>query len=306
MSWDQVRQVLLEEIIVLMRDPAKGREWLNQLEYCEDGKRLGACIVIDTLSGAMKSKAFADILEGIDLLIGDSRRAFGAVAGDPPDPALICASCFEGDDLDAPDAYARVVELGGFIDYYVGPVYHRSSLDPEDVNDVRADFFMDGTNENWPDLNVEWSGRFGRVFVSSRRELDQLLLGVPENERGTMVNDALGLGFEAGVGPDGKAELVAVQYPTSVALRAYQPTTFDVPWLDPGGYYISFGNVDRWGRTQSCSGTKPQVRERVHKGFGDSLSHYQGLYIGVSLSVLDDQATLLRESFRRVTELLAS
>lgn len=304
MSWNKVQTVLLDYVVSLMRNEVRGKVWVSKLERCEEGSRLGVCIAIDVLSGALEPQVFADILERVDENKANARHAFAEVVGDPPDPRLICASRFNIPALGGADVYVRLLELGAFIDFYVGPVYHKSSLDPEDVNDVRTDFFTGDATEHWPDITVEWSGRFPRVFVTALDELESLLAGVPDGERGAVANDAFGFGLEEGVGEDNKPEFVAVRYTDSAGAEFYQPTTFDVSWVDAGGYYLSFGDEDKWGRTQSCSGLGGQVRERIHRGFTDSLSRYKGLYIGVASVPAADRNELLEEGYRRLLPLL--
>ena len=306
MCWVKVQEVLLESVVASMNDTDKGKEWLRKLDVCEEGRRLGICIAIDVLSGALQAQTFADILDLVDETKANARHAFAEATGDPPPAHLICASKFATPAVSGTEVYVRVLELGAFIDFYVGPVLHKSSLDPEDVNDVRIDFFTDGAEEDWPDINVEWSGRFPRVFVTSLEELEALLEGVGADKRGEVVNDSFGFGFKEGVGEDHLPELVAVKYADHVGTQFYQPTTFDVSWVDVGGYYLSYGAKDQWGRTQSCSGTHPAVRERIHRGFSDTISRYKGLYIGVAKVPAPNRDKLLEEGCHRLMSLLAT
>ncbi len=300
--WNSIRSIIAERVIPLMATPDNGIAWLSALEVAEDGHRLGACIAIDVLAGAIDSLYFSAVLDKIDLVIPDARHSFAKAVGEPPPDTLICASRFCADHSD--ETYVRVLELSTFIEFYVRPTYYKVPFDPEDVNDVREDFFGGEAGQSWPDLTVEFSGTFGRVFVTSLTDFEAVLNDAAYDRRGTVVNDAFGLNLDTGVGTDNHPEFVAVKYPQAIEETSHQPTTFDVSWVYPGAFYLSFKDLDLWGRTQSCTGKGRQVRERVHKRTVDTMARFEGVYIGVSERLSPDRAQLLEEAFVRASELI--
>lgn len=302
MPWLDVKTVLLDRVIPLMTDQGKGREWVEVLEHSPDGPRLGACIAIDVVSGSLPPDIFASVLDLINLPITDARWSFADAVERHPDN-FVCASSFTPTPLEHDDVYVRVLELGNFITYYAGPAHSYSSLDPDDVREVQRVFFSPDDDEEWPDIDVEWSGSMGRIFVLSHKELTNLIDGI--TDKGAVVNDSLGLGKDRGVGDDDKPLFVKVIYPDDFSYTCVQPTTLDVPWTYPTWFYLSYGDADTWGRTHSCSGRGKNVRERVHFRLAYLTGSYSGRIIGTASSPLvADRYSLLAEAYNRLAAIL--
>lgn len=303
-KWKRVAKILSERVIRLMKDSAKGRKWLAGLEDCEDGVLLGICIAIDVESGALPGSVFASILDKVDASATNARRAFGrAIAKHPAAHNFVCAG-FPAAPLKEDDCYVRVIELLEFIKFYLTPS-HYLTLNPADVAKARKIYFGRKQENSLGDINTWWTGGNGRVWITSHKELDQLLEGRSDDEKGTVINDSLGLGKPRGGGKDGEPLFMIIKYPRNFSIGCCQPTTLDTSWTLPGGYYVSYVKQDSWGRTQSCTGTLQQCRERVHSGFKNLTSEYSALPIGPASKVDQDRSKLLMEAFSRL-DLLTS
>jgi hypothetical protein len=298
-KWKRVAKVLSDKVISMMKDSAKGRKWLAGLEECQDGALLGICIAIDVESGALPGPLFAEILDKVDLSTSDARRAFArAIAKHPSAHNFVCAG-FPAAPLKEDDCYVRVIELLEFIKFYLTPS-HYLTLNPADVAKARKIYFGRKQANSLEDINAWWTGGNGRVWITSHKELDQLLEGHSDEEKGTIINDSLGLGKKRGGGKDGEPLFMIIKYPRNFSVGCCQPTTLDTSWTKPGGYYVSYVKQDSWGRTQSCTGTLQRCRERVHSGFKNLTSEYSALPIGRASKVDEDRSKLLLEAFCRL------
>jgi hypothetical protein len=307
MAWNQAKAVLIERVIPLMREPANGTTWIINLENeasCKDGRRLGVCMAIDVLSGALEPKVFASVLDMVDQDEIDARRAFGIAFDKFPDKeSLVCVSNLVAPPLEADDFYMRILLLRDFIEYYVSP-NNPHSFDPADVEDVRLSYFGENAPSDLSDIETWWTGLNGVVWVMSHSEYVALTSGMQPNERGTILNDALGLGKGPSRAVNDGVELVAVRYPNSFTHACSQPSTLDAYWVNYSWYYLSYTKEDGWGRTQSCSGTAGAIRERVHRGFEGLSADFSGLHVGGITNVTEAREKLLTEGYRRLTSIL--
>jgi hypothetical protein len=160
-------------------------------------------------------------------------------------------------------------------------------------------YFSPGDGIDLSSVRKWWRGRLPNVWVMSFEDLNRLLEGKDAEERGELVIDALGLPIRNGVGESNRPELVAVKYPEHFSIGCVQPTTLDAWWIDSGGYYLSYGNEDAWGRTHSLTGNRPSQRERVHSHFKNLTPGYSTYYIGVVRLPVERREKLLEEAYRR-------
>jgi hypothetical protein len=303
-----VRDILYEKVFPLMDVPENGEKWIEKLghESCKDGHRLGACIAIDILSGALEPEVLASILNLVDPDKPDARKEFG-VAFDkhPKRKNLVIASKLASPPLDREDSYIRILLLRNFIEYYVNPS-NPHSFDPADVEDIRMSYFSDETDADFSDIKEWWTGKSGVVWVMPYNDYQELTKDVKSEERGSLVNDALGLGKAPSTGENDGMEMVAVKYPQDFSVGCSQPTTLDAYWIDHSWYFISYVKQDGWGRTQSCSGTTGVIRERVHGEFKNLTRGYTGIYIGViTKNVSHNRKRLLQEACERFISMLS-
>lgn len=302
-----VRQALVAQIRPIASPILKGspplERWLSRLSSDEDALRMAACYCVDVSSGSIDADKAATVL-GLWIEADDPRSEFCTIVDDPTRALLLkCCSRFsgpvEGEQL------IRIMELSRFIDYYAGPTFGYSSTNPRDVLDVLDTFFGVDSDSTLDDITTVWTGGRDRVWVSGYRFLlDHFedVAGGPPTQWGTLLNDALGLGYAHGASPGGLPILVGVVYPPGFAVATAQPTVFDAFWEGVGGFYLSWHNSDGWGRTHSCSGTLAGCKERVHEGFSARLAGFTAVTFGESQSVTIDRSSLLVDALERLKQ----
>jgi len=208
----------------------------------------------------------------------------------------ICTSQLRPNPHDADVTYARVLELGDFIEYYVGRGYTSS---PTQVHRIKTMYFDRVGGVNLGEIEGWWQSRLPSVWVMQFDDLEDLLRGVRGDRRGTVVCDAMGLNIYEGLAPDGRPDLVAVIYPKPFSVGCRQPSTLDAWWIDSGRFYVSYLKVDNWGRTHSVSGTCGSQRERVHSLFKDLTRGFKTYYIGIATPPVEDRDALLDAAYQR-------
>jgi hypothetical protein len=280
MSWAQAVEIL-QQIVGQMSSPAKGMEWLKKLEKteCGDAYRLGYCIAIDVTSGAIPSIEYARLFDALDDNEMCPRRAFAkAFAGSTGRGALQCASRLHLPSA-VPERYLRVLTIGDFMTYYK----KNRVLTPDDVADIREEYFSSYVPRDLSDIKEWFSGANGVVWVMSRKQYEDLLSYKTGDELATLLNDALGFGKEATQSENDGRELVGILYPADFH-QVTQPTTLDAYWMDFGWYFVSYGRDNGWGQTVSCSGTNTSLGERVHREFKGLTKEFVGFPIGKILT----------------------
>jgi hypothetical protein len=299
MPWEEVQNVLMGAI-ALMRDEAAGKSWLDGLPTSEDGDLLGICLAIDVVSDATPKSVLAGALDGLGVGLDSRSRFHDAVNNHAP--TLRCQSQLMPKTPEGV-VYVRILELGDFIEYYLRPVY-RYTTDPSDVATVRR-LFLRKTPRALGDIRNPWSGRHQVVWVLPQREvLEAIKPPRSADDAATELADRLGLALKGGVGPGNGLELVAVTYPATFeadyATRCRQPRVFDAAWEAPGTLYMSHGREDNWGRTRSCTGTKPQMSERVHPELRSISDAFSLTHVGVARPPATDRSTMVLEAYERL------
>lgn len=297
MNWDDVKNVLTSAGL--------DGDWLTKLESFEDGERLGLCMAIDIVSGAVEAKTFAKIVKHIEGK-GDIREAFGKIVNTPPTcDDYICSSILPHVPLADYDTYVRVVELGDFIKFYINRGYTRA---PSHVKRIRRMYFQPRDDKELSRVRRWVRGRLPNVWVTSFEDLQELLRGKDETQRGRVVYESLGLGFTTGVGADNNPELVAIKYPGGFdkVLACTQPTTLDAWWVNSGWNFLAYRRNDSWGRTYSLTSEGKRQRERVHSLFKNLTAGYRTYYIGVARYVEANRDDLLRDGYSRFEKALGA
>jgi hypothetical protein len=294
MDWAIIDEIFVNAIFTEMTDPLKGKVWLAEVKKHPDGLRLLACIAIDVLCKAVEGRRYATIIDNVTEFTYDSFNQ--SIIRSPDSHLLRCCSTIKPSPLALGDRYVRVVEILNFRRFYLSQYPYTNS--PEDIQDIRDNFFDGNDFVDWVDLNQAWSGGLPLVFVLSYRELRELI--TTGLNKGDIVNDALGLNYVFGGATDGKPDFLGVVYPESFTTICRQPTALDVPW-DGSWFYLSYYNEDSWGRTQSCSGVDQRVKERVHPALDTIDPYFSGCYIGPAvLGLRKDRIKLLEEAVRRL------
>lgn len=306
MSWEIVRDELLNNVVSLMTAEKQddGRRWIELLGEETDGKRLGACIIIDIRSGALPAATFASILDCLDFskegsrvsarwAFHDAMQNHPANRADPSSCQFVCASSFSVQNSSNPqDIYVRVLDVSEFIIFVLNYNGHSSAaLTREDRERAKRMYFK-GFDHPWEAIDRMWSGGKGRVFVTALEDLDELISN--QTDPGATVNDALGLGMK------GEIDFVAVKYEPGTALTVHQPTTLDGNWANDN-WYVSCKGHDNWGLTHRCSGVGSAARERVHKALPLIPEGFSGVHIGPPIApVQEDRDKLLEDAFGRM------
>lgn len=299
--WRTLLRRLDDQLLSRLSDPTEAKAWLNQVEQSDTGFTLCASVAVDLLSGAVTPETYATVF-GALRATGDSYADFAAALAATPDrPTYWCACLHRSEVLRGNHHYVRVLSLRGFIDYYLKTTFSLNSFG-SDLNTVRRALFSDRASKfSLGKIRSWWTGGTPVVWTTSSRSLSDLTQAMRPDDRATKINDALALGYRAG------EELVAVHYPPGAdkTVSFVQPTVLDSKWNSPG-FYLSYRRHDGWGRTQSCSGHKDQMPERVHGHFKNLTEEYWVEYIGSIETQRLDRAKLRREARRRLEELLQS
>lgn len=282
----------------LMEKPEIGRAWFDNLYDSSDGGRLAICLVIDIHHRAVNPRLVADILDTLGTRVQEGRWAFAeAVERHPIGKRFDCVDCVPR-EADPKRTYLRIVDLWEFIEYYAGPTYYHT-FSVEEVDTVYEIFLEDLKHTNLGDIKLEWTGGRGRAWVAPLEEHAHRTKGLTEDEAATSVNDFLGLAKKPSPAGKRKTELLAVTYPAGFDPGCRLPTALDPSWRNPGGYYLSYGDVDGWGRTQSCSGQPKPCPERVHSGFVGLSDAFSVSRVGEVRELVEDRRALLLEAYQR-------
>jgi hypothetical protein len=295
--WKAVADYLKREVVARMAEPALGEAWIRALAANLDGRLLGVSLAIDIRSGSLEGRTFAGVLDRLDASQQEARSGFAVALGRTPRRNdLLCQSAYRASSKDFKCRYLRVLSLEDFIVYYAGPTFGYT-LDSDDVRQVREAFFLK-SKRTLEDIDRWWAGSLPVVWVTSQPHLARFMKSYPRALRATTLNDALGLGRPKGT------ELVMIHYPSGfdASVACAQPTTLDSAWTSPGSYYLSAQSRDAWGRTASCSGRAPAMRERVHSHFKNLTDAYYGTYVGVVTKVTTKRSHLLHEAYARFSQ----
>jgi hypothetical protein len=302
-QWKDIRKFLKDKVILQMKDQPRGNAWLKGLGVSKDGERLGVCIAIDILSNALEPIIFAEILEHVDLKIGDSRVAFAQSVGKLIGERFNCPSKYKTPPETEGNHYVRVLRMDDLIRYYIGPTTISPIAKPHELRHYEKTYFEDKEQLSLGEFDRCWCGRRERVWVLERSEYEKLrdeaakTGGLP-----TVLMDALGFG---GLTPidDYVPELVAVLYPTKIPVHSAQPTAVDAEWVSEGGFYLSYYNEDQWGRTHSSSGKLPPVRERVHPKIEKLTDDYVAVRLGAPAELAVDTSGILKTAYARAEKI---
>jgi hypothetical protein len=302
-EWVDAAQVLHRELPPHVTDPTVCARWIRELANSSDGCLLGLCIAIDLLSGAVTPQRFGEVVSLVETSFTDPRSAFARAIAAHRNPDLFsCSSRIRSDPLLGPDRYVRILTLRDFVTYYAGPTYG-FTLDAADIAEVKRIFGRAGASLE--DIDQWWSGGNGVVWVGSWADATDVI-SADKAKAATLLNDRFGLGRSPSSGP-GAADFVAVLYPHSFdrITKCRQPTTFDTSWAYAGTFFVSAPGHG-WGLTQSCSGKRLGLRERVHGPFRSLTEAYSIEFIGESEHLSTDRAALLQEAGGRFRKVLGS
>lgn len=300
-DWQEIRTFLTRRIAGSRGKQAQSfKSWLRKLEKNPQGRILAASMAIDLVSGALEADDLASVFKDMDPAEEPASVAFAkALDEEPYSSRFVCCSRFpEPPDDATPHLYVRILEMDSFITYYLAPTYGYSQAQDDRV-EIYNSFLKEGFDfTKLDDLDVEWTGERGRVWVLPRANFESIIKNHAA-DAATVLNDALGLGYSKGGGPSGKPEFVAVFYPEKFPEKCRQPTFADAQWRRRG-FYLSNGKDDAWGRTHSCSGLREPVPERVHRGVpkfsGEGFSVNR---IGFATPPLMDFEKLLEAAYER-------
>jgi hypothetical protein len=282
-DWAKVVRIIDVKLLATSGQRQCILDWLTKLQTEADGERLGICLAIDLANEAYSALAKQELLHLLEVTSLDDltpREAFHLrLEGHPQRSHFYCASRFYNSTPGT--MYATVMRLEKFLSQAAGPFYFQNT--PEDRDRVRR-LAQKGELYHLSSYSAWWTAETGIVWVTLGSHLNQLLESTPESLRATRAKDALGLARPPFLTANMPIEYVAIQYPLTFTASCHQPTALDAWWRDPGQYYLSWGNEDSWGRTQSVTGLEAQVfKERVHRVFTGIDGEWSLRYVGVHL-----------------------
>src|SRR5690606_38191019 len=120
-----------------------------------------------------------------------------------------------------------------------------------------------------------------------------------ENGVAATIHDSMGLPAAPTGSP---VRLVSIRYPEGFEPACKQPTSLDAYWGASGGWYLSYGSTDGWGRTHPRTRRGAELPERVHKPLRALNPMFHSLPIGLVGDFSEDRDYLLTsisERFQR-------
>jgi len=288
---ERVREYLQSTVI-----PADAGHWLSLLMAHDEGKRFAACLAIDLRCGALKPEEVRPFFASVSNGCADGLQALKCFADAiyAVRDQWVCRSSHTGKPLKPGERYARVMEIRGFAEKYLGPTYGTTSSS--------AAVHLARRMLQYPlplgMLLQIWRGRMPNVWVLSEAELAQIRRDADPEHPGTVVSNALGLSYPGGA-HDETPELLAVFYPEGLPEATFQPTSFDSPWDQYLHLFVATGENNGWGETCSCSGEPPYCQERVHYAITRLNNSFVARYIGVSNKLTRDVSKLVQAALDR-------
>jgi hypothetical protein len=282
--WAKVLAILKDALLPIVQKPAEVEAWLDSLELSLHEKRLAICLAIDLAVGAYNDetkKLIAQVLDGLDYSVTDRSIEFGQrLMAHPLRHQLYCASLFSASE--ATEDYVSIIHLVKFIGSAGAAFGYVDTA--EDKTLIRRRYGQGFRPRPLRGYGSWWTGEDQVVWITCARRFSQQWQ-LSNSNLASQVKDALGLPTPDYIADGSTLEYVVVHYPLGFDRLAYQPTTLDARWADFGQWYLSAGNLDRWGRTQSISGKFDSQVERVHRAhtFEKVGSSYGLWYLGTAL-----------------------
>ena len=264
MSFEEVREYLLLNLFAQLPQDLqeKAKIWIEALGPSDESDLLGYCLAIDLESGSLTISVLELIFRELRDSFNSPRREF-AYAVEQCSETLRLRSQHRAETTSQnPKAYANVLDLTAFLQCYLIPSY--PYLTPDDLARARAEFFGQRNDASisqectLEEIEGSFEGPDGIVWVGPdsayRSRTSELGPGAA-----TQLHDILGLG------EGWRGEMVYIKYPPGFEPPdCVQPSSIDNRWDRAGGCYLSAAEGDRWGRTQSRSGSSEPVQERIH------------------------------------------
>jgi hypothetical protein len=168
------------------------------------------------------------------------------------------------------------------------------SFDPNELNTYYQKF----TEGKYCNINIARLGRENSwVFVADMGEINDYLQDktIPKLDiKVANLIDRLGFYIEE---IDPLQKYVALYYPNNFEEQLYQSSTTSGDWgrdkdnstFTGNEFFMSYKNIDDWGRTFSVSGKLTHLRERVHKSFDHQKSKRKKYkFKGVDLKTINN------------------
>lgn len=284
MNWQEIEDKLIRIITPYLDDSKElVNNWISSLGQNKYLQIFGLSLFLDLdhkhVDLAFFCKVLSDLDETISHPIDNFNYAFKKYAerNKLNIEDFSCLNLHGPQPIDVDDCYLRVVPIESFIKYYLNKI-----PDPTTIELVINEYFKDSSDgdfsviQNWgggPPLCLNWVASFEEM----RREFGPLV------NKGTIITQRLGLKLMGGQSKSGKPIVVAIKYPTTFSLLAYQPTFID-GFLgvrnETDSLYMSIEDVDSWGKTIPSNGQGDGLKERIHKKIDQLTDGFSGLEIG--------------------------
>lgn len=298
MDWNDVRKGLLS----FLGDTVE--PWLATLTEENDGHQLGICLYIDLFLDRIAPADVREIILRIDLKSSEPAKGFGTQldAWELENRRSAFYNRLRSGESHEPWSYARVLELGSFIRYYVTP-NTGATLDDVDRRRIRRLYFGKARGVPLAKVRRAWHGGRDRTWVVPGSEIDPLidpLLAAKRRDATNLVN-RLGLAVSGGIA-DGKAYMVCVRYPDGQPLEAAQPTALDADWTHGTTFFLSCGGCRGWGKSYSLTGDQEGCPELVHAPLPRLTRAYLGHDVGPCEPIEGKPELVLKEAYARLRE----
>jgi hypothetical protein len=302
----EVKEYLNSRLGCHVQDRAQFDKWLDALFDDDRGSVLGFNIYIDLKSNALEQELVIQVIDRMAASHSNARDSFClSVEDERYQPQYVCKHSHGSQPLDE-DRYVRIMPLDDMIEYYFRyAMTLPSSSNYASQNKVLRQFFNPNIDrrKGLGLIAKTWRGRMYNVWVTSKREMDELRSITSKNSFADEVGERLG--FDQLIAGD---KLLGIIYPVNLDhLETYIPTTLDAH--NGCNFFVPFasGDVD-WGLScclnlNSRQKNDPDIygfKERVHESFEGLTDEFEGEIIGdVTESAAPDLNHLFHVARRR-------
>jgi len=254
-----------------------GKQFINSLFNGDnDEKRLLACIGIDIKHNLLDLHELESIINSINLS-AYPKTSLLEIYDKHTDNNSYTISLIKSIKK---ERFARIMKLSPFVEFFYNPNIENDFKESINENDFIEEINR-GNLENF-EMQNESIGKHKLVWVTTLDDLMKILnssdkptneivsrlgLGIPFDENGILVEET---------------EYVYFEYPDSFDEFTYQPTHLCKYWNDENNLFLSFMNIDKYGRTRSNQGDyqKKRMKEVVHFPLTEKKYSYNIKYLG--------------------------
>lgn len=275
----------MDEIILLLRDKinsGSGKRWCEDLMHGDDDcKRLGICLSIELRDGneILNNLHLNEIFNEDDYKKDKSDNSYPRKwffsklvlkkrVLCSRDGCIVPSTEFINSEKST-ENYVTFISFFALKKYYLDHIGYYISTDSNSYDDVSKFIRM---FPNFLDY-VEYFGGFGiaPVWVTTEKEANRCLSLDTDKNNATNIMNNLGLLPDLeGVRsfPYTGNMYFKVNYPKTIKLTLYQPTSLNKNWKDAAkDLYLSYIKDDKFGRTYASDSSGRMAKELIHEPF---------------------------------------